>query len=64
MVKEGVEGNEVGDRGKAYATNISNGKGSNYPICTFISPSIPQYHSAAENVNVMLEPIIYRTTKL
>lgn len=49
------------DRGKASAANLSSGKGSNNPIGNFKSPSKSQYHSVAENVNVVPEPIMYVT---
>lgn len=42
------------DRGKAYGANISNEKGSNNLICTFITPGMPQFRSVAKNVNVVI----------
>ena len=35
VVEEGVSRNEVDDRGKAFAANLSSGKGSNNPIGNF-----------------------------
>ena len=53
MVEEGVRGKKVVDRGKTCATNIYNKKWSNDLICKIISRNISQYHSVAENVNVV-----------
>ncbi|CAI9269239.1 unnamed protein product [Lactuca saligna] len=63
VVEEGVSRNEVDDRGKASAANLSSGKGSNNPIGNFKSPSKSQYHSVAENENVLPELIMYVTPK-
>ena len=49
------------DRGKASVSNLSSGKGRSNPICNLKSPSKSQYHSVAENVNVVPEPIMYVT---
>ncbi|CAI9282732.1 unnamed protein product [Lactuca saligna] len=61
VVEEGVSCNEVDDRGKASIPNLSSGKRSNTPIGNFKSPSKSQYHSVAENENVLPEPIMYVT---
>ena len=61
VVEEGLSRNEVDDRGKASAANLSSGKGSNTLIGNFKSPSKSQYHSVAENENVLPEPIMYVT---
>lgn len=59
VVKESDGANEFVDSGKAYAEKISSGKWNNNPIGTFITPSIPHYHSVAKNVNIVQQPVMY-----
>ena len=40
-----MEGDEIGNE---WVPNLSSDKGGNNPICTFMTPSVPQFHSVAE----------------
>ena len=52
-----VVADEGGEREYESVANLSNDKGSKNPIGTFMTPSVPQFHSDAENINVMYSPI-------
>nr|KAJ0195893.1 hypothetical protein LSAT_V11C700343330 [Lactuca sativa] len=59
VVDEGDGVNEVGQSGNKPVANLCSYKGSNNLIGTFNTPSVPQFHSVAENVNVSYSLIHY-----
>ena len=59
VADEGDAVMEGGKRGNEWVGNLSRDKWSNNPIGTFITPSAPQFHSVAENVNVRYSHIHY-----
>ena len=59
VVDEVEEVNGGGEIGNQLVGNLCSYKGSNDPIGTFNTPSVPQFHSVAENVNVSYSPIHY-----